>query len=101
MQAFLVLSRQLLGMAFLIWNFQFGRLTVLTVLVEGLELQSFSYHPALFLVAGSVSFLCLPYFSQSELRGGVVIRSRVTRVTREKRPQSRRLTQKVGLLACS
>eukprot|EP00983_Pelagomonas_calceolata_P042906 1138703-Pelagomonas_calceolata.AAC.5 len=49
---------------------------VLTLLVvEGLELQSFSYHPALFLIARPVFFLCLPYFSQSELRGGVVIRS--------------------------
>eukprot|EP00983_Pelagomonas_calceolata_P074121 1152418-Pelagomonas_calceolata.AAC.5 len=40
------------------------------------SLQSFIYHPALFLVAGPVSFFCLrlPYFSQSELRGGVVIR---------------------------
>eukprot|EP00983_Pelagomonas_calceolata_P037556 1136394-Pelagomonas_calceolata.AAC.1 len=47
------------------------RLIVLTLLVvEGLELQSFSFHPALFLVAGPVFFLCLPYFSQSELRGG-------------------------------
>eukprot|EP00983_Pelagomonas_calceolata_P046251 1140073-Pelagomonas_calceolata.AAC.1 len=45
-----------------------------TLLVEGLELQSSSYNPALFLVAGPVFFLCLPYFSQSELCGGVVIR---------------------------
>eukprot|EP00983_Pelagomonas_calceolata_P060024 1146196-Pelagomonas_calceolata.AAC.2 len=30
-------------------------------------------HPASFLVAGPVFFLCLPYFSQSKLRGGVVI----------------------------
>eukprot|EP00983_Pelagomonas_calceolata_P113048 1159947-Pelagomonas_calceolata.AAC.5 len=36
-------------------------LTVLTLLaVKGLELQSFSYHPALLLVAGPVFFLCLP-----------------------------------------
>eukprot|EP00983_Pelagomonas_calceolata_P080355 1155106-Pelagomonas_calceolata.AAC.8 len=39
-----------------------------------LELQSFSYHPALFLVAGPVLFLCLPYFSQSELRSREVTR---------------------------
>eukprot|EP00983_Pelagomonas_calceolata_P008962 291466-Pelagomonas_calceolata.AAC.1 len=39
--------------------------------VEGLELQSFSHHPALFLDAKPVFFLCLPYFFQSELRGGV------------------------------
>eukprot|EP00983_Pelagomonas_calceolata_P115601 1160217-Pelagomonas_calceolata.AAC.20 len=32
-------------------------------------------HPAFFLVAGPVFFLCLPCFSQSELRGGWVIRS--------------------------
>eukprot|EP00983_Pelagomonas_calceolata_P084727 1156413-Pelagomonas_calceolata.AAC.1 len=43
------------------------------VVLEGLELLSFSYHPALFLVAGPVFFLCLPYFSQSALCGGVVI----------------------------
>eukprot|EP00983_Pelagomonas_calceolata_P121836 1160839-Pelagomonas_calceolata.AAC.8 len=48
-----------------------GRLTVLTLLaVEGLELQSFSYHPAFFLVAGPVFFLSLPYFFQSKHRGG-------------------------------
>eukprot|EP00983_Pelagomonas_calceolata_P106412 1159229-Pelagomonas_calceolata.AAC.6 len=41
----------------------------------GLELQSFSYQLALFIVAGPVFALCLPYFSQSELRGGVVIQS--------------------------
>eukprot|EP00983_Pelagomonas_calceolata_P077668 1153954-Pelagomonas_calceolata.AAC.5 len=52
---------------------------VLTLLVEGLEIQSFSYHPALFLVTGPVFFLCLPYFSQSALRGGVVIRLAVSR----------------------
>eukprot|EP00983_Pelagomonas_calceolata_P074419 1152551-Pelagomonas_calceolata.AAC.3 len=50
-------------------------LTVLTLLVvEGLELQSFSYHLALFLDAGPVSFPCLPCFSQSELHGGEIIR---------------------------
>eukprot|EP00983_Pelagomonas_calceolata_P034232 1072329-Pelagomonas_calceolata.AAC.3 len=44
---------------------------------HGLEIQSFSYHPALLLIAaqktgpGLVLFLCLPYFSRSELRGGV------------------------------
>eukprot|EP00983_Pelagomonas_calceolata_P011659 375305-Pelagomonas_calceolata.AAC.3 len=52
------------------------RLTLPTLLaLEGLELQSFSYHPALFLVAEPVFFLYLPYFSQPELCGGVVIRS--------------------------
>eukprot|EP00983_Pelagomonas_calceolata_P037166 1136223-Pelagomonas_calceolata.AAC.1 len=56
-----------------IWLSLAGRLTVLTLLVVGLELRSFSYHPALFLVAGPVFFLFLPYFSQSELCGGVVI----------------------------
>eukprot|EP00983_Pelagomonas_calceolata_P064246 1148044-Pelagomonas_calceolata.AAC.6 len=57
------------------WLSLVGRLTVLTPLVvEGLELQSFSYHLALFLVAGPVFFLCLPWFSQSELRGGEVTR---------------------------
>eukprot|EP00983_Pelagomonas_calceolata_P058016 1145328-Pelagomonas_calceolata.AAC.1 len=45
------------------------------LVVKGLELQSFSYHPALFLVAGPVFFLCLPCLSQSELGGGEVIRS--------------------------
>eukprot|EP00983_Pelagomonas_calceolata_P054395 1143666-Pelagomonas_calceolata.AAC.1 len=45
-------------------------LTVLNLLaVDGLE--SFINHLALFLVAGPVFFLCLPYFSQSKLRGGV------------------------------
>eukprot|EP00983_Pelagomonas_calceolata_P077137 1153747-Pelagomonas_calceolata.AAC.1 len=49
---------------------------MLTLLaVEGLELQSFSYHLVLFLLAGPIFFLCLPCFSQSELRGGEVIRS--------------------------
>eukprot|EP00983_Pelagomonas_calceolata_P127378 1161397-Pelagomonas_calceolata.AAC.3 len=38
--------------------------------VRGKRLQSFSYHLALFLVAGPVFFLRLPYFSQSELRDG-------------------------------
>eukprot|EP00983_Pelagomonas_calceolata_P020982 659358-Pelagomonas_calceolata.AAC.1 len=46
------------------------------VCCEGLELQSFSYHPAFFskevLVARPVFFLCLPCFSRSELRGGWV-----------------------------
>eukprot|EP00983_Pelagomonas_calceolata_P046972 1140406-Pelagomonas_calceolata.AAC.16 len=44
-------------------------------MLEGLVTSSsvLSYHPALFLVAGPVFFLCLPYFSHSELRGGVVI----------------------------
>eukprot|EP00983_Pelagomonas_calceolata_P051757 1142553-Pelagomonas_calceolata.AAC.10 len=52
------------------------RLTVLNLLAaEGLELQSFIYHPAFFLVAGPVFFLCLPCFSQSELRGWVVMQS--------------------------
>eukprot|EP00983_Pelagomonas_calceolata_P049753 1141653-Pelagomonas_calceolata.AAC.3 len=47
---------------------------VLTLLVvEDLELRSFSYHPALSLIAGPVFFLCLLYLSQSELRGGVVL----------------------------
>eukprot|EP00983_Pelagomonas_calceolata_P111890 1159829-Pelagomonas_calceolata.AAC.3 len=46
------------------------------LVVEGLELQSFSYHPALILVAGPVFSLCLPCFSQSELRGGAVIRKK-------------------------
>eukprot|EP00983_Pelagomonas_calceolata_P068088 1149759-Pelagomonas_calceolata.AAC.6 len=53
------------------WFSFVGRLTVLTLLVvEGLELQSTSHHPALLLVAAPVFFLCLPCFSQSELRGG-------------------------------
>eukprot|EP00983_Pelagomonas_calceolata_P016997 534130-Pelagomonas_calceolata.AAC.1 len=51
------------------WVSLVGRLTLLVV--KGLELQSYSYHPALFLVAAPVFFLCLPYFSQSALRGGV------------------------------
>eukprot|EP00983_Pelagomonas_calceolata_P114779 1160127-Pelagomonas_calceolata.AAC.12 len=56
------------------WLSLVGRLTVLTLLVaEDLELQSFSYHLALCLVAGPVFFLCLPYFSQSELCGGEII----------------------------
>eukprot|EP00983_Pelagomonas_calceolata_P126599 1161321-Pelagomonas_calceolata.AAC.7 len=38
---------------------------------EGLGLQSFNYLPALFLVAGPIFFLCLLYFSQSELCGGM------------------------------
>eukprot|EP00983_Pelagomonas_calceolata_P047689 1140754-Pelagomonas_calceolata.AAC.4 len=45
------------------WFSLVGRLTVLTLLIEGLEFQSFSYHPDLFLVAGPVFFLCLPCFS--------------------------------------
>eukprot|EP00983_Pelagomonas_calceolata_P042728 1138629-Pelagomonas_calceolata.AAC.4 len=50
--------------------------TVLTLLVvEGLGHQSFSYHPALFLVAGPVFSLCLPYFSQSALYGAAVIQT--------------------------
>eukprot|EP00983_Pelagomonas_calceolata_P129337 1161597-Pelagomonas_calceolata.AAC.1 len=51
-------------------------LTGLTCLdiVEGLELQSFSYHLALVLVAGTISFLCLPCFPQTELHGGKVVR---------------------------
>eukprot|EP00983_Pelagomonas_calceolata_P061329 1146797-Pelagomonas_calceolata.AAC.1 len=57
------------------WLSLVGRLAVLTQLFEGLELQSFSYHLALFLIAGPVFFLCLPYFSHSELRGGEVIQS--------------------------
>eukprot|EP00983_Pelagomonas_calceolata_P076701 1153532-Pelagomonas_calceolata.AAC.11 len=53
------------------WLSLVEKLTVLTLLAaEGLELQSFSYHPALFLDAGLVFFLCLPYFTQSELSGG-------------------------------
>eukprot|EP00983_Pelagomonas_calceolata_P077911 1154062-Pelagomonas_calceolata.AAC.7 len=40
------------------WLSLVGRLAVLTLLVEGLELQSFSYHLAHFLVAGFVFFLC-------------------------------------------
>eukprot|EP00983_Pelagomonas_calceolata_P119069 1160566-Pelagomonas_calceolata.AAC.1 len=80
MQTLVVLSRKLLGMAFLGSQVralvavgvgpsfkQRLRLTVPNLLVvEGLELQSFSYHLALFLVAGPVFFLCLPCFSQSE-----------------------------------
>eukprot|EP00983_Pelagomonas_calceolata_P074222 1152461-Pelagomonas_calceolata.AAC.1 len=46
------------------------RRCLLMLVVEGLELQSFSYHPALFLVAGPVFFLCLLCFFQSELRSG-------------------------------
>eukprot|EP00983_Pelagomonas_calceolata_P059338 1145873-Pelagomonas_calceolata.AAC.3 len=44
------------------------RLTLLAV--EGPEFQSFSFHLALFLVAGPVLFTCLPCFSQSELVAG-------------------------------
>eukprot|EP00983_Pelagomonas_calceolata_P002512 84570-Pelagomonas_calceolata.AAC.1 len=52
--------------------FSVPKLIVLTLLVvEGLDFQSFSYHPALFLVVGPVFFPCLPYFSQPALRGGV------------------------------
>eukprot|EP00983_Pelagomonas_calceolata_P105258 1159113-Pelagomonas_calceolata.AAC.16 len=47
------------------------QLTVLTLLAEGLELQSFSYHPAFFLAAGPVFFLCLPRSSQSEFHARV------------------------------
>eukprot|EP00983_Pelagomonas_calceolata_P085703 1156612-Pelagomonas_calceolata.AAC.5 len=46
-------------------------LTVLDLLaIEGLELQSFGFHLALFLIAGPVFFLCLPCFSQSDYVGG-------------------------------
>eukprot|EP00983_Pelagomonas_calceolata_P117645 1160433-Pelagomonas_calceolata.AAC.1 len=58
------------------WLSLVGRLTVPTLLVDGLELQPFSYHIHLFLVDGPVFFLCLSCFSQSELRG-VVIRQKV------------------------
>eukprot|EP00983_Pelagomonas_calceolata_P120848 1160743-Pelagomonas_calceolata.AAC.8 len=48
-----------------------SRRTVLTLLaVVALGLQSISWHPVLFLIAGPVYFLCPPYFSQSELRPG-------------------------------
>eukprot|EP00983_Pelagomonas_calceolata_P079260 1154588-Pelagomonas_calceolata.AAC.1 len=41
------------------------------------------HHLALFLVAGLVSFLCLPCFSQSELCGGEVIRQSQERIGAE------------------
>eukprot|EP00983_Pelagomonas_calceolata_P010327 335124-Pelagomonas_calceolata.AAC.1 len=47
--------------------------------LEGLELQYFNYHLALFLVAGPNFFLCLPCFYQSELRGGDVTRKGLTK----------------------
>eukprot|EP00983_Pelagomonas_calceolata_P071739 1151385-Pelagomonas_calceolata.AAC.3 len=71
MQTSVVLSRQLLGMAFLGWKADSAD----SACFEGLEIQSFSYHPALFLVAGPIFFLCLPCFSQSELRGLEAIQS--------------------------
>eukprot|EP00983_Pelagomonas_calceolata_P064949 1148378-Pelagomonas_calceolata.AAC.3 len=52
---------------------EFSAITLTLLAVEGLELQSFSHHPALFLVAGPVFSLCLPCFSQSELHDGWVI----------------------------
>eukprot|EP00983_Pelagomonas_calceolata_P042307 1138443-Pelagomonas_calceolata.AAC.7 len=90
------------------WLSLVGRLTMLTLLVvEGLELQSFSYRLALFLVAGSVFFLCLPCFSQSELRGGEVIWSlhqcgplSLIDVRKEKERTEKKSLHKPGSAAC-